>query len=158
MKTISKEYYLLFWLTVISVFQFACTPESCLEETQSYIKATFYANDGTGKIKPPDTLTIYGVGKEENLIYNKAIRQSSVLLPLDASTESCQFIFKINNIIDTVTFAYSSYPHFISKECGYTFYHKLDSVFQKKPNKIDHIYLLSKSVIIPHEENIKIFY
>ena len=38
------------------------------------------------------------------------------------------FVIKINGVTDTIEFQYSSYPHLISKECGYTFYHHLDTV------------------------------
>lgn len=158
MRTDYKIRYLFLGLVLLLTLQISCTPESCLEETQTYVKATFYTNDGTGKIKAPDTLTIYGVGRENKLIYNKVTQTSSVLLPLDASSESCDFIFIINNKRETVSFKYTSYPHFVSKECGYTYFNKLDSVMPGTFNIIDAIYLDNKNVIIPNEDNIRIFY
>jgi predicted nucleic-acid-binding Zn-ribbon protein len=128
-----------------------------MQETQCYVKATFYAKDGSGKILPPDTLSVYGIGKPDNLLYNKVIKASFILLPLDESVEKCEFIFKINHTSDTVTFDYNSYPHFISKECGYTFFHKLGSVYCTQ-NILDTTTIKNNSVIIPNEENIKIFY
>jgi hypothetical protein len=156
METISKKLYLYFWLIVLLTWQLACTPESCMQETQSYARVTFYEN-GTGKIKAPDTLTVYGIGLENKLIYNKTLNATSALLPLDASVENCDFVFIINGLKDTVIINYSSYPHFISKECGFTFFHKLESVYSSQ-NKIDTISIKNNSVIIPNEDNIKIFH
>jgi hypothetical protein len=158
MEPVKKNHFLIYWLIVIIAFQYSCTPESCMQQTQTFVKATFYKNDGTGINKAPDTLTIFGVGNEGTLIYNKAVRQLSVLIPLDATRERCQFVFKINNRIDTVSFIYSSYPHFISKECGYTYFHQLEDIPTSTHNIIDTIEIKSKSVVLPNGENIKIFY
>jgi hypothetical protein len=161
MNTSAKKYELIFWL-VLSALLFSCTPESCMEgtETQSYVKGLFYLNDGTGSAKAPDTLTVYGMGREDILLYDKTIKTSSVLLPLDASTDSCKFVFIINSVADTVTLHYTSYPHFISKECGYTYFHSLKQmpIPTYTSHKIMGITIKNNSVIIPNEENIRIFY
>jgi len=157
MKTKSKRTCIFLWLLALLAVIASCTPESCLEETNTFVNATFYINDGSGSIKAPDTLTIYGSGKEENLLYNKTVNRSTAKIPLDASTGSCIFILKINNITDIVTFNYTSYPHFISKECGYTFYHSIESVHNTK-NIIDTIFISNNSVLLSDEENIRIYY
>lgn len=158
MKANCFKRYFLIGLIALAALLNSCTPESCLEETQSYVNANFYINDGSGMIKAPDTLTIYGVGRSNILLYNKALNVSTITLPLDASAESCDFIFIINSITDTVSFTYNSYPHFISKECGYTFFHTLTSPPVPTNNSIDAIYLEDNNVIISKKENIRIFY
>lgn len=159
MKANSNKHYFMIALVALTAIINSCTPESCLEDdTQSYVNATFYINDGTGLIKAPDTLTIYGVGRSNLLLYDKALNVSTVSLPLDASAESCDFIFIINGITDTVSFTYNSYPHFISKECGYTFFHNLTLAEPKTTNSIDNIYIVDNNVLISKKENIRIFY
>ncbi|MCX6325936.1 MAG: DUF6452 family protein [Bacteroidia bacterium] len=137
------------------LFLFSCTPESCFEETESYLKATLYKN-GTGRLLSPDSLTVYGISMD-SIIYNKAKNVQIALLPLNASTDSCIYIIRINGITDTLKLSYSSYPHLISKECGYTFYHNLDSLTYTT-NAIDSIDIRKNTITTINEENIRIFY
>ncbi len=142
----------------LSLSVISCTPEACFEETNSFLKASFYDNDNK-KLKAPDSITVYGLNKETIKIYDKAFKVQPALFPLNASTDNCTFIIRINGITDTITFRYSSYPHLISKECGYTFYHYLDTAkpFSTK-NAIDFIYRSNGNITTSNEENIRIFY
>ncbi|MBN2864060.1 MAG: hypothetical protein JXN62_12915, partial [Bacteroidales bacterium] len=74
------------------------------------------------KIIAPDSITLYGSDLNSDTIYNKKTNVVKVLFPLNPATESCSFIIRINGITDTITFEYTSYPHLISKACGYTYY------------------------------------
>jgi len=137
-----------------SAVMISCTPEACFEETNAYLKATFYNN--TSKVTDtPDSLTLIGLNKTDR-IYNKESGVQPALFPLDASSESCTFIIKINNVTDTIQFIYSSYPHLISKECGYTFYHKLDTFYLSR--NAFYVYKSSNNITTANEENIRIFY
>ena len=133
----------------------SCSPESCFEETESFLKASFYNN---GNLKAPDSLTVYGLNMETNKLYNKAGKVQPALFPLNSATNKCVFIIKINGITDTVEFRYSSYPHLVSKECGYTFYHNLDTdrIFTK--NAILNINISKRNITTINEENIRIYY
>jgi len=133
-----------------------CTPEACFEETNAFLKASLYDNE-TQKVRPPDSLTLYGTGMETNKLYNKTRSVQPALFPLNSSAGECTFIIRINGITDTVSFRYTSYPHLISKECGYTFYHTLDTFFYTK-NTIDYIYRNNNSITTLNEENIRIYY
>jgi hypothetical protein len=131
----------------------SCAPSACFEETNSYLKASFYSNENQ---LAPDSLSVSGLGQTTK-IYDKARKIQPALLPLNASAGSCTFVIRINGVNDTIQFLYSSYPHLISKECGYTFYHTLDShAFTK--NNIDTILIINRSVTTANEENIRIFY
>jgi hypothetical protein len=134
----------------------SCTPEACFEETNSYLKASFYS-DSTKKQLTPDSVTIAGLDQPANKIYDKAAGVQPALFPLDASSGSCIFKIIINGVADTIEFRYNSFPHLISKECGYTFYHNLDTFFYSR-NTIDYIYRSSNSITTANEENIRIFY
>jgi len=151
-----RFYSIILSVCAIGLMMISCTPESCFEETNAYLKAYFYSSE-TGKALPPDTLTVYGLNMSQFMIYNKALKKQPALLPLNASSEACSFIIRINGITDTLTVRYSSYPHLISKECGYTFYHSIDTpVFSN--NKIKEINLRKITVTILNEENIRILY
>lgn len=132
-----------------------CAPEACFEETDAMLKATFYDNI-TKEKKTPDSLTVYGSGLDTKL-YNRESNVQQAHLPLNASDASCTFIIRINGIDDTLVLSYSSYPHLVSKECGYTFFHKLGSITYTT-NMIDYIYTGKTDITTVNEENIRIFY
>ena len=106
----------------------SCTPGSCFEETNAYLKASFHS---TGKLKAPDSLTLNGLGKD-TARYKKAVKVQPALIPLNPSEENCGFVIRINGITDTISFQYTTFVHLISKECGYTYYHYLDTVYSTR--------------------------
>lgn len=145
------------FVLVAAVFSFvliSCTPEACFEETNAYLKATFYNNSSKEK-ETPDSLTVTGLGRTDK-IYDREPRVQPALLPLDSSNDTSVFIVRINDITDTIQFIYSSYPHLISKECGYTFFHTLDTFHSAKDTF--YIYRSSNNITTANEENIRIFF
>ena len=137
------------------VLSVACAPGSCFEETNAYLKASFYLNS-SGKATPPDSLTLYGIGKD-SAIYKKTLRVQNALIPLDPSSRRCKFAIRINGVEDTISFSYSSFVHLISKECGYTYYHSLDSVLSTR-HIIDTIQVKFRTITTLNEPNIFIYY
>ncbi len=134
----------------------SCTPQSCQEETETLAGATFYKT-GSGKIQAPDTVTVYGAGKPENLIYNQAQKIKAIFLPLNPSAQETSFIILINGITDTITIIHNPFPHLVSKECGYVYFHEIESyAFTKK--MIDTIIVTNKRITARNEENLRIFY
>jgi len=132
----------------------SCAPEACFEETNAYLKATFYSNSSKEK-ETPDSLTVTGLGITDK-IYDREQGVQPALFPLDSSNDTSVFIVRINDITDTIQFIYSSYPHLISKECGYTFFHTLDTFHTTKD--IFYIYRNSNNITTANEENIRIFF
>lgn len=134
----------------------SCSQDTCLEDTIPLLKATFYQT-GSDVIRVADSVTIYGIGKEDKKIYNQAKGVSLIELPLDGSTESCGFVMKINTVTDTVRFSYSNYPHIISRACGIVFFHNLTS-YRVSGSKVDTIIFRNSNITTSNEENIRIFY
>jgi len=147
---------LLIILPGMILFLLSCTAGACFEETESYLKASFY-NQTTNKLAAPDSLTLYGLNRD-SIIYNNETKVQHALIPLNSSTESCSFVIIINGITDTIESLYSSYPHLISKECGYTFYHYLDSLPNYTKHVIKRIEFGSKTVTNLNVENLRIYY
>ena len=142
-------------LEFFTIVALSCTPESCLEETVASVNAVFYRT-GTGKEQAPDSLTIYGIGNEQVKIYNKAGNINVARIQLNPSAEISTFYMKVNDITDTISFSYSSYPHLISKECGFAVYHTISEV-SDRANEID-VLLTNGNITTTNEENIRIFY
>jgi hypothetical protein len=135
---------------------YSCTPGACFDETNAYMKASLFL-DSTGKQTAPDSLSLWGTGMDTSKIYDAKVSLKQAFLPLDGSSVKCKFTIMINGVYDTLTAWYSTFPHLISKECGYTFYHNLDSVHTTN-HKIIKISITKNSITNQIEENIRIYY
>ena len=135
----------------------SCTTGSCYEETDALVKASFY-NFKTQKLQAPDSVTIYGLNMENSKLYSKAKGVQPALFPLNPATISSTFIVKINGKTDTIEFRYNSYPHLVSKECGISYYHNLDTNRIFTRHAIINIYIGNRNISTINEENIRIFY
>ena len=147
---------LIFILAGFVMFLASCSPGSCFDETESRVKATFYSME-TGKPIAPDSVTLFGFNMDTLEIYDKTANLKSAEFPLDAEEQDCKFVIRINGITDTIEFIYSSYPHLLSKECGYTFFYTLDTDTHTT-NAIDSISITKNTITTFNEENIRIFY
>lgn len=146
----------LILLLAITGLAGSCTPESCLEETTSFLNATFYKT-GSTQASVADSITVFGIGKETDKIYDNTHKVSLIKLPLDASSDECGFVMKINDITDTLRITYTSYPHLISKECGITLFFTLES-YRVSGTTVDTIIIRNSNITTFNEENIRIFY
>jgi hypothetical protein len=148
---------MLAFTATVPVVIVSCTTGACFDETNSYLKASMYSYSKKTAL-PVDSLTLYGLNHESDTIYNKSYRVNPVQFPLDASTGNSAFVIIINKVTDTISFSYSTYPHLISKECGYTFYHDLDTFPIYTKHAIDSVSLRKNKITTVNEENIRIFY
>lgn len=135
----------------------ACAPEACLEETEAFLKASFFSLSSNKK-QAPDSLTIYGLNHASDKIYNKMSAVQPALFPLDKSADNCTFIIRINGTADTIRFSYTTQLHFISKECGYTVFHNLIDTPYYTKHEIDRITIAGRNITTANEENIRISY
>ncbi|HLN20056.1 MAG TPA: DUF6452 family protein [Bacteroidales bacterium] len=141
---------------VAGIILSACTPEACLDETESYLKATFYSSATKQAVKP-DSLTVFGSGMESNRIYSAQKQLSMARLPLNNLTGFSAFIIRINGRSDTLNVNYSSFPHLISKECGYSFNHNVEKI-SNSYLIIDSIRIINPIVTNENRENIRIYF
>lgn len=156
-KASSSLFFGIITSSILAIVLLArCTPESCYENTESALKAGFYET-GTGTNVEPDSVSAYGIGVDSIMLYKNEKAKKEILLPLNPTTAVCSFVISINGISDTITFTYSSFPHLISKECGYSVFHTLDS-YSSSNNIIDTILIRNSNVTVPYEENIRIFF
>jgi hypothetical protein len=143
-------------LSGLIIIIYSCAQASCFDETESYLKASLFSNS-FNKVVAPDSLTLYGMNRD-SIIYDKVAGLTVALLPLNDTAQSSSFVIKINGITDTIEFRYSSYPHLISKECGYTYYHHLDTVPIFTKHIITDIALENPTITNQKIENIIIKY
>ena len=134
----------------------SCLEEACIEETEAYVKAGFYSYS-TRQQSIPDSITLYGIGKDSNKIYNAVKVTPPALMPLRDSANYSAFIIKINGVADTLEFSYWSYPHLVTKECGYTFFHTIDTIYHTK-HAIVSVSKTNNNVTTFNGENMRIYY
>jgi hypothetical protein len=151
---------LLILLFVVMPEFIACTSLSCQEETEAFLKISFAKKnpDGTDQLQAPDSITVYGLNMSSSKIYNKVAAVQPAKIPLNNAAQFSEFIIRINGITDTVKFIYSSFPHLVSKECGYTFYHTLDTTRTFTDNGIKDMKVWNGNITLKDEENIRIYY
>ena len=148
--------YIALLLSGILFFFCSCTPESCIDDTESFLEAKFFSRSTLNQ-QTPDSLTVYGYGRDTAKIYSASRLINIASLPLNPSAQSTVFVFIINGITDTISFYHYSYPHLISRECGYSYNHTLDSL-KHTNNNIDSVWVKNNLITTTNEENIHIFY
>ncbi len=133
----------------------ACTTEGCYENTESELNISLFETDDE-EIEAIDSLSVYGMGMEDDLLY-KEVSTSKISLPLFAGSEISRFVIINGLIYDTISVNYSSRYNYISKGCGYNFLHTIESVSFTK-NRIDTILIINNSVSTGDEENLRTFF
>lgn len=125
----------------------ACSNSACLENRTAVPQADFYSGT-TNKPVALDSLRISGVGAPADSVLlapGKAV--SSVTLPMPVSSDQvkwaidyCWKEFEALDLHDTITIGYEPVPHFLSNDCGATFFYRVRS--------LSHTSCLIDSVII----------
>ena len=152
----------IYWMAVPILFLItltqlpSCNTGSCFDETESQVKATFYS-DSTGLPQGPDSVTIYGINMDTLIIYDRIAKLKSAEFPLSGGDNQRGFVVSINGINDTLRFEYISYIHLLSKECGYTYFYTLDTVFFSG-TAIKSVSMEKKTITTFNEENLRIYY
>jgi hypothetical protein len=151
-------FFLAITAVIFCFILYYCTPESCFEETKATVKVMFYDTTGI-KSRTPDSLTIMGIGADTTELYRNQKSVKAALLPLDPTDGNSVFLIRINGINDTLTLNYTSFPHLISQECGYAFYHTLtDSVPHYSGHLIKRVLIRNRNITTENEENIRILF
>ena len=134
----------------------SCLDVECIQETKAYMKVSFYSYE-TKTVASPDSVSLYGANNDIKIYDNQKKITLPALIPLKDSDNESKFIIKINGTEDTIQFVHSSFLHFISKECGYSMWHAIDTVYFTT-NEIDSISLTNKEITLRNAVNVAIFY
>jgi hypothetical protein len=136
----------------------SCSVGTCFDPTEAKVKGTFYSTE-TGKALAPDSVKLFGIGTggDSIWVYNKALDLRKAEFPLFAGDTVCKFVIDVNGTSDTIVYSYKSYLKLLSKECGYTYYHTVDTIYYTA-HSIDSIAFLKNTVTTLNEENLRIYY
>ncbi|MFP4487922.1 MAG: DUF6452 family protein [Bacteroidales bacterium] len=150
-----KKLYLFFSFACLLALAYACTEESCEQETEVMMQAGFYES-GSGNSLTVDSLSIYGLYMPDSLIYSNA-KLGEAGLPLNPSAPYCSFIIITGSRHDTIEILYEPELMFLSRACGYTYTYTLKEVLFTN-NNISNILIVNEQVNPGNEENIQIFF
>ena len=133
----------------------SCSSESCDEPYDALVNISLLSDVApeTGRI---DSMTVYGTGMEESLLYD-TLSLSQLKLPLFPGAESRSFILRHGSITDTVVIEYSSDMKYISKACGYSFYYTIIGV-SYTTHSIKRILVINDYITPGNEENLRAFF
>lgn len=130
----------------------------CESSTSTVMGIGFYELvDG----QPLDTalpaITIYAIGKSENLFMDSSL--SSVKLPLNPNADTSSFYIQSDStsMADTITITYTRQLRLISPACGFVTFFNIDTLFGTR-HSIDSIYLEDKIINTSNVENLQIYY
>ena len=108
-----------------------CSVVGCLENQSSVPLAGFYSYT-TGSAITVDSIWVYGVGARGDSMLNTSLRASTVYLPFRSEMQTTSFAFRYlqhnldyPELIDTITFEYTSMPRFVSEECGAMYFYEI---------------------------------
>ena len=134
----------------------SCNQDLCEESTDVHFKIGFYTIDG-GKERDSlvYNLTIYGVGREDSLLYDQAIAQK-ITLPLNPGSDTSRFVIRINESEDLCVFEYTRFVRLISHDCGFITEFDIQDIEYTKTN-IDSAAIVQSKVTNFEELHIKIY-
>lgn len=143
----------------------SCGENGCYENRSSIPQAAFYAYNMPDRAIAIDSIEVYGVGhKTDSLLVEAASGTSSLYLPFRSDADTTRYVIHYasqalddiaNN--DTLTFAYSRFPYFISGDCGVVFNYTITS-FGYTRHLLDSAALVNPEVTNQEAETIQLFY
>ena len=142
------------------LFLSACDESSCNTSTRTAIQLKFYSRI-TDSI-PRDTViavdieAIYGIGREETVLYEGASTQS-VTLPLPLEGDSCRFVMEFPGESDTLTLVFDRQLRYISRGCGFVTWFDITDA-SVTGNAVRSMNIIEPSVTTSNEENIKLYF
>lgn len=107
-----------------------CQPqEVCEEATDSSLRIGFYSTENNNEVsRAIDSLSVYGIGRSDSLIYNNTKNVSRIELPLDANNNQCSFVLVFPGANDTIRLEYTQDLNLVSVECGFVLFYNITGV------------------------------
>lgn len=151
-------------LTVLAAAVCSCNTTGCLENQNSLPLAGFYSMDTKSAISI-DSISIGGVNApDDSLLVNNGKGVSSVYLPFRAARQSSSFFIHYEQealsspeFNDTITFDYTSFPVFVSEECGAMYHYTITHTSYTR-HLIDSVSVTDAVITNVEKERIKIFF
>lgn len=132
----------------------------CEDVTSVLFRAGFYSIDDNGQesVISIDSLTVYGVGKPDNLIYNNQQNVSRIELPVHPAMDSTGYVLTFpDGLSDTLWIAYQRNLNLISVECGFSMFFDIER-FTCTEMVIDSCELIFNQISNTSDEHLKVYH
>lgn len=144
-------------ILTVALMMLSCR-EECLYKPRSMAGVNFHSvENGSDRHVPVDTLSVYGIGREDSLLYSRRNNIRTISLPLNGNAEESGFVFTFNGKTDTIWFRYKVIPLFISIECGFVLNFDLLET-RHTANIVDSVTIVIKEVTSFDDTNIRIYH
>ncbi|MBD5197546.1 MAG: hypothetical protein HDS86_00085 [Bacteroidales bacterium] len=142
----------------------SCNDIGCTDLRSSIPLAGFYSSSSESQVTL-DSLLIGGVGApHDSLLVDSGAHTSSLYLPFRAEKPSTSYFIKyvskgldFTELIDTITFDYTSTAYFASADCGAMFIYDIKSVSYTR-HLIDSVGITDSLINNMDMERIKVFF
>ena len=152
------KFKILILIIIYTSLLFSCKESACNLTTKSVLKIGFYTiKNNTETLTPFDSLTIYGIGKEGNLLYNASSNINSVFIPLSQNQDISSFVINTKGTLDTLSISYTRHLQLVSKECGFSTIFEISNVNLSK-NRFNSFKIINPTIDTEYEENIRIYF
>lgn len=144
---------------ILLLFASCQNEEVCEEAASSPLRMAFYvpgATAGTTRAFIVDSLTVYGVGRPDSLIYNNSKGIKSIEVPVNPNSARTGFVLVFpGNNTDTVWVESRFHLRFISANCGFAVQPEIERVTHTT-RRINSLQISQNLVTQSFEEHIKI--
>lgn len=149
---------------LLSAIASSCNNSGCTENQNSLPLAGFYSMSTQEKIAL-DSISIGGVNApDDSLLVNNGKGVSSVYLPFRSSRQSSSFFIHYEQkdlsspaLNDTITFDYTSFPVFVSEECGAMYHYTITNTAYTR-HILDSVSVTDPVITNIDMERIKLFF
>lgn len=126
-----RIYAACLFVALTSITFLGCQGDTvCEEATTTSLRMGFYTltSEEQATATSIDSLTIFGLNRPEDRIYDNQRDVARIELPLNPSIDSTAFVFIFPENTDTLWFGYSRIPHLVSVDCGFTLFFEMESM------------------------------
>ncbi len=158
-----KRHKAYFFLLIIigTLYQSCERDEICIDEITPHLVIRLYDKNNPTELKKISTVAIKIVALDSIITVTA---QDSILLPIDLSKSSTQYILTINKDkpeekSDTITIAYTSEDIFVGRSCGYkTIFNTVSYQLETPEQWIDNIEPISSKIENENNAHVKLFF
>lgn len=145
---------------LLSILTAGCQEDTVCEDVTSVLLSVgFYSVQENGQevLTAIDSISIFGIGKPSQLIYDNQASVSRVELPVNPATDSTTYVMQFpGNQSDTIRIFYQRHLNLISVDCGFSMFFEIDSVAYTRSFIQTHT-LNNKQITNTRDEHLKIF-
>ncbi len=131
--------------------------EVCEEATAIALRIGIYKAEAEEETRlGVDSLTIYGIGREDSLIYHRANGVSLIELPMNPHRHESGYVFDFGGQPDTLWLTTQKEMHFISVACGFSLFYNITDI-NHTLNHLQQVSINQSFVTNAFDEHLKIF-